>query len=451
MFVVLKSVTALLIGVGLLLIGHGLLLTAVPLRAIAEAFTSLQIGLLGSAYYIGFVAGCLMTPYVILRVGHIRAFAALIALAATSALILPLSISFPVWMAARILTGVSLAGLFMVIESWLNDRATNHNRGLVFAAYIAVNYGAIAVGQAIVATGSPGDFQLFLIAGLAIGLATLPVVLTRSAQPAPIALVRFRPVELFRRSPVGVVGVTLIGLATGSFWTLAALFGVGSGLSDDQAALFVGVAVIGGVLAQWPIGRISDRFDRRVVLLALLLAATVIGLATAFLPLSNQARIIAAFPLGVTLLSCYSIAVAHAYDHADRTAMVETSAGLLFANGIGSMIGPIIASTLMAAIGAGGLFAFIAIALTSLSGFVYYRLRQRAPVADELKVEFSVGATSQAGAVLTPEGLDPTSPDVAVPPSYQPSESQKAEAEGAGTLNLFTDAEPQDAPRSDAD
>ncbi len=427
---VLRPITALLIGVAFLLTGHGLLLTVVPLRATAEAFGSVEVGLLGSAYYLGFVVGCLLTPYLILRAGHIRAFAALIALAVVSALILPLAIAFWPWFAARVATGVSLAGLFMVIESWLNDRSSNENRGLVFSTYIAVNFVAIALGQLILASGDPLNFKLFLVAGMAIALATIPVVMTRSAQPAPIALVRFRPVELFRRSPVGVVGVTMIGLATGSFWTLAAVFAIGKGLSSDQAALFVGIAVMGGVMAQWPVGRLSDRLDRRVVLLALLIASAVIGISLAVFPFGTTAILVIAFPLGATLHSCYPIAVAHTFDYADRSEYVQTSAGLLFANGLGSMAGPICSSALMGAIGAAGLFVFTALAQVGLSGFIFYRLQRRAALDSDLKLDFSLGATSQAGTVLTPEALDPNDPNVAVP-------------EGVATA--------EDAPPHDAD
>jgi MFS family permease len=425
---VLRPVTALLIGVAFLLTGHGLLLTVVPLRASAEAFGSVEIGLLGSAYYVGFVAGCLLTPFLILRAGHIRAFAALIALAVVSALVLPLAIGFWPWFAARAGTGISLAGLFMVIESWLNARSSNQNRGFVFSAYITVNFLAIALGQLIVASDDPSDFKLFLIGGIAIALATIPVVLTKSAQPAPIALVRFRPIELYRRSPVGVVGVTMIGLATGSFWALAAVFAVAKGLGPDQAALFVGVAVLGGMAAQWPVGRLSDRFDRRTVLLALLITSAVVGIALAVLPLGNAAVLVMAFPLGATLHACYPIAVAHTFDYADRGEYVHTSAGLLFANGLGSMVGPIAASALMVGIGAGGLFVFTALAQVGLSGFILYRLQRRGSLTTDMKVGFDLGATSQRGAVLTPEPLDPNDPDVAVPPDVPPPEAPVAEA-----------------------
>ena len=256
---------------------------------------------------------------------------------------------------------------------------------------------------------------MFVVSGLFIGIATIPVVLTRSAQPAPIALVRFRPVELFKRSPVGVVGVTLIGMATGSFWTLSAIFAIGKGLTANQAALFVGIAVVGGVVAQWPVGRLSDRVDRRYILLSLLIASSVIGLGIALLPLSPTAMLVVAFPLGSTLLSCDAIVAAHAYDYADRSEYVETSAGLLFANGIGSMAGPLGASALMAAIGALGLFVFAAVAQLTLVGFVVYRLSRRSSLARDLKVGFSLGATSPSGAVVTPEPLDRESSDVMTP------------------------------------
>ncbi len=397
MAAVLRPVTALLIGVALLLTGHGLLLTAVPLRAVVEQFSSIEIGLLGSAYYVGFIAGCLLTPFLILRAGHIRSFAALIAIAAASALLLPLMIGFGPWFAFRVLTGISLAGLFMVIESWLNDNASNKTRGLVFSSYIAINFSAIAVGQLIVAGGDPSTFNLFVIAALFIGLATIPVVMTRSAQPAPIALVRFRPLALYRLSPVGVVGVTLIGMATGAFWTLSALFGVEKGLEPDQAALFVGIAVLGGVIAQWPVGHLSDRFDRRRVLVALLLTSAVLGVLIGVLPLGSTAILVLAFPLGSALHSCYAIAAAHAFDFAERSAYVETSAGLLFANGVGSMIGPIAASALMGAIGASGLFVFAGVAQLLLVAFILYRLTRRPALTAEFKTDFTVGATSPAG------------------------------------------------------
>lgn len=410
-----RPVIALLLGVGFLLTGHGLIQVVVPLRAAAEGFTAIQIGLLGSSYFVGFIAGCLAAPFVILRSGHIRAFAAMVALATATALFLPMAVGFAPWLACRALTGICLAGLYLVIESWLNDRATNETRGLVFSSYIVVNFLAIAGGQLLTTTGDIGSFQLFALGGLAIVLATIPVVLTRSAQPAPITLVRFRPRELYRRTPVGVVGVTLIGLATGSFWTLGTIYARGQGLSVNDAAVFMTIAVLGGALVQWPLGRASDHIDRRRILLVLLLVAAGVGLLAALLPFGQTALLLSAALIGATVLPGYSIVVAHAFDHADRQAYVETSAGLLLANGAGSAIGPAVASSFMEAVGPGGLFVFTAATQAALAVFIVWRLRQRPAPAPETKVDFQLGSTAQLGAVLTPEPLDPDDPNVAVP------------------------------------
>ncbi len=418
---VFRPVTSLLIGVGLLLVGAGLLQTVVPLRGAAEAFSVAELGALGSAYYVGFVLGCLAGPFVILRSGHIRAFAAMIALATATALILPLAVAPWPWILLRAVMGACLAGLYLVIESWLNDRATNETRGLVFSSYIVVNFVALAGGQMLTTVGEIAGFQLFVIGALSIVLATIPVVLTRSAQPAPIALVRFRPRELYARSPVGMVGVTLIGLATGSFWSLGTIFATGRGLSPNDAAIFMTIAVIGGAALQWPLGHYSDRLDRRRVLLGILVVAAVVGVAAALLPLGRTALLVLAAFIGATLLPAYAIAAAHAYDHADRQAYVETSAGLLLANGFGSAIGPIAASLLMGLAGPGGLFAFTALVQAALAGFILWRLRQRGAPAPEGRVDFDLGATAQLGAVLTPEPLDPADPNVGVPEPSPPA------------------------------
>ena len=210
-------------------------------------------------------------------------------------------------------------------------------------------------------------------------------------------------------------------------------------------------------MAQWPVGRLSDRFDRRVVLLALLVTSAVVGVALAVLPLGNMAVLVMAFPLGATLHACYPIAVAHTFDYADRGEYVHTSAGLLFANGLGSMVGPIAASALMGAIGAGGLFVFSALAQVGLSGFILYRLQRRASLTADMKVGFDLGATSQRGAVLTPEPLDPNDPGVAVPRDGAPEEEEApdqradapAEQERPPTLPSRCDDAARPAARSE--
>jgi MFS family permease len=240
--------------------------------------------------------------------------------------------------------------------------------------------------------------------------------MTRSAQPAPITLVRFRPAALYRSSPVGVVGVTLIGVANGSFWSLGAVSAVGAGLTAAEAAIFMSIATTGGALTQWPVGRLSDRVDRRIVLMALLAVAALVGLALAFLPLSHGGLYFLALLFGMATLPTYSIAAAHAYDHAQPGSYVETAAGILLTNASGAIVGPLLAATLMEQAGTSALFLFTAIAQASLAAFAFTRLGKRAAPATADKTEFDLAATAPVGGVMSPEPLDPNDPNVATPP-----------------------------------
>ncbi len=412
----LGPISSLLLGVAFLIVGHGLQLILVPLRASAEGWSQVQIGALGSAYYLGFMAGCFGGPYTILRAGHIRAFAAAVSLAAAAIVAHPLWIAFPVWLVLRLAIGASLACLYLIIESWLNDRVGNASRGLIMSAYIIVNFAALTVGQFMVTLYSPTEFSLFAIATLSISLATIPVALTRSAQPAPVTLVRFRPRALYQASPVGIVGVTTIGIANGAFWSLGAVAVVGGGLVAKDAALFMSIATVGGALMQWPVGRLSDRVDRRIVLMALLTAAAMVGVLLAFLPGSRPTWFSLAFLFGLTTLPTYSIAAAHAYDYAEPGTYVETAAGILLANACGSIVGPLLASLLMQRTGTTMLFLFTAIVQAALAAFVFARLRLRAPPATAEKTEFDLAATAPVGGVIPPEALDPEDTNVATPP-----------------------------------
>jgi MFS family permease len=403
----LAPLLSLLLGIAFLITGHGLQITLIPLRAAAEGWSPLAIGVIGSAYFVGFVLGCLAAPFVILRAGHIRAFAALVALCAATTLCQALLVAVTPWILFRLIIGASLAGLYLIIESWLNDRATNANRGLIMSAYIVVNFAAIAAGQFLATAAPATEFTLFAVASLFISLATIPVVLTGSEQPAPVQVVRFRPAALYRASPVGLVGVTVIGVANGAFWSLAAIYALGQGLTAEQAAVFVGFATIGGAVAQWPAGRISDRIDRRMVLIALLSAGVVIGLLLAVLPVAGVLWVPLAILFGMATLPTYSIAAAHAYDHAERDAYVETAAGILLANGAGSIVGPILAAALMEASGTAALFLFTAAAQGALALFVLNRLSRRSAPASEAKTDFDLSATAPVGPTIPPEFHDP--------------------------------------------
>jgi len=415
MLAAIGAIASLLVGIAFLLSGHGLQITLIPLRAAAEGWTPFEIGIIGSAYYVGFVLGCVAAPYVILRAGHIRAFAALVSLCAAVSLLQAMVVAVAPWILFRILFGATFAGLYMIIESWLNDRATNENRGTIMSVYIGVNFAAITVGQLMVTLDTPTSFTLFALASIMISLSTIPVVLTKSAQPAPIAVARIRPRALYEASPVGIVGVTVVGIANGAFWSLLAVYAIGEGLESSQVAIFTGLATIGGALAQWPAGRISDSVDRRIVLIVLLVLAASVGLALAFLPIADGLWIPLAVLFGVTTLPTYAVAAAHAYDHAPPGGFVATAAGLLLANGVGAIIGPLLAAGLMQATSTAMLFLFIAFAQCGLALFAIARMKTRASPPSEAKTDFDLAATAPVGAVIPPEPLDPADDLVLVP------------------------------------
>lgn len=420
----LANISSLLIGLAFLIVGHGLQMTLIPLRAEAEKWSAFDIGAIGSAYYVGFVLGCIGTPYLIRRAAHIRTFTALVSVVASAMVALPLWVAFGPWLVLRVLIGVGLAGLYMTIESWLNDQATNQTRGGVMAAYITVNYAAIAMGQLLVTLHSPMDFTLFAVGAIMMSLAAIPVALTNATQPAPIAIVRFRPLALFRRSPVGVVGVTVVGLANGAFWSLGAVAAVGSGMSASQAAIFMAIVTSCGALAQWPAGRLSDRVDRRKILVGLLTGASFVGLLFFLLPVPPVGWFVLAALYGIMMSPTYSVSAAHAYDHAAPGTFVETAAGLFIANALAGIIGPLAASALMGGVGSAGLFLFTAIVQGSLAVYVVLRMRRRrAPVAPD-KTAFDMAATSPVVGGLPPETVEaePVAEDRDWPASGRASE-----------------------------
>lgn len=393
------SVSAIFLSVAFLVMGNGLQTMLLPLRGTMEAFDPVQIGLLGSGYFGGFVIGCLVTPRIIVRAGHIRTFAALVAIASASALGHPILIDPWVWILLRVITGFCLAGLYLVIESWINERATNETRGLLMSTYVGINFTVITLGQMMVTVLAPDSFKLFSLASILVSLAAVPIVLTRSPQPAPITLVRLRPARLYRISPAGVVGVFLIGVSNGAFWSLGPVFAQSASNSVTTAALFMSIAVIGGAALQWPVGRLSDKVDRRIVMIGLAASSSLFGLALLVYGALDGVGLMLGFLFGAGLLPAYAIATAHAYDFAARADLVETSSGLLLLNGLGSVIGPILAAALMSAQGPYALFIFNVAVQALLAAFVLWRLRLRQAPAEAEKEEFDIGATGQVVAI----------------------------------------------------
>lgn len=436
MFKTLASISTLLLAVLMLLFGHGLQSSLVPIRAEIEGFSTLAIGANASGYFAGFVIGCLAAPYLILRAGHIRAYAAMVSLASAAALLHPLLIDPFAWVVFRFATGFCIASFFIVIESWLNERATNEERGLIMSTYVVITFVGIMAGQISVAFGAVEGFSLFIIASIVVSIAVVPVALTTSAQPAPITLVKFQPRSLYETSPAAFIASFLIGISAASTWMLAPLFATGRGFDASFAALFSAVMIGGGAAAQWPIGRLSDKFDRRLVLTGLGIGAIIICVILAWIEDGSRSLFLAlVFFVGVFVHSAYAIAVAHAFDNTEADSYVETSSGLLLAFGIGSTIGPTLMSLLMNSTGPSALFLSTAAVQAAMVSYLIWRLfRSTAPIVEE-REDFNLASTAPVVAMGYDEAAD-LNEAVLVPEAFE--EAQQIE-ETAVAVSL-TDA-----------
>lgn len=342
-----SSVFSLLMGMGILLAGSGLLSTLIGLRASVEQFSELAIGLLMSAFFAGYIVGSYLCPLLIRRVGHIRTFTALAACSAIVALLHGMIIDPWVWGGLRLINGICLLGLYMVIESWLNDQA-HSKRGQLFAAYMMVSLAALGAGQFLIAIFGPEGQGSFSIVALLFCLGLIPLALTRVNQPVLAATTNLPMRELLRISHVGAVGSFASGMITGAFWGLSAVYALSIGLSNSGVALFVAATIFGGALLQWPIGHLSDRYDRRVVLLWVALAsAAMAGLIFAVSDRSLLILALAAGAYGGLSFSLYALSVAQTHDRMHTGDTMGATRGLLLLNGIGATMGPLVVGAAM--------------------------------------------------------------------------------------------------------
>lgn len=406
-------VIALLLSAAMLLMGNGLQQTLIPVRAGLEFFSTFGVGLLGSAYFVGFAVGCITGPELIRRVGHIRAYVAMTALASAVPLAHTLSVMPASWTSLRLVSGFCLAVLFLVIESWLNERATNETRGRILSIYLITTLLVITLGQMSVTLFDPAGFELFAISSILVSLAAVPIALTSAATPAEIVKVRFRLGVILRGSPVGAVGCFAIGMANGAFWALGPVFAAAIGLKVAGIALLMSAAVLGGALSQWPLGRFSDRVDRRIVIAGVSALAVLFAVLLARTDSSTGDRVlIMAACFGAATFPLYTLCAAHANDAAAPDEFVEFSSGLLLLWSAGAAIGPLVASPFMRELGPGGLYVFTAVVHAALLVFVLLRLQVRARTPEAERTTFAEALeTSQTispafDVVATPEALD---------------------------------------------
>ena len=391
--------SSLLLGAGLLFAAGALLGLALPIRAELEGFQTSLIGLIGSAFAAGYVAGCLYAPRLVASVGHIRVFGVMAALVGVTALLNILIVTPIAWILVRAATGFAFAGGTMIIESWLSESATSETRGRVFARYMVVNLASSVLGQLVVTLYSPSGFEPFVLVAILAALALVPTALSSSRAPDPLHEVKVDIRRLIRVSPIAVVACFGVGLANGAFVTLAPVYAGAIGLPVGAVALLVAGAIVGGAVMQAPVGKLSDRLERRCVLTATALAGAAVAFTIHLLdPRDPTTVILMIAVLGGAMHTLYPVAVAHANDRAAEGEFVAVSSGLLLVFGAGSTLGPAIAAPLMQLAEPSALFLFLAVTYLAIAAHAVYRTRIRPPVA-ESRPAFATGADVIQGAM----------------------------------------------------
>ena len=424
------AIATLLIGVAVILAGNGLLGTLLGVRGELEGFSNSMLGFIMGAYFFGFVAGTLVIPKIIRRVGHIRMFAALASVASVATLMHGLLVFPAFWMLLRVVSGMCIVGIYIVIESWLNSQTDNDSRGHVFSAYMTTTLIGLGIGQVLLLAGDVDSLFLFALASVLLSLGLVPVALTRVQEPIIHDAGRLSLKELYGISPLGVVGCVFAGLGAGALWGLGPVFATGIGLSSAGIAGFMGLTILGGIIFMWPVGKLSDRFERRRILMwaciATSLAASVALVLTRIEP---YWILVGGFLYGAVGFNIYSLSVAHTNDHIDSSQMLETTSSLQLLWGSGAIVGPIVAGILMQWSGPMAFLPFLAVSALIPGVFARYRMSVSAPVAAEDQGDFVPQfATSPVALEMHPEQLDEIEDDIQPADEDEPlSEASTAE------------------------
>ncbi|MBB93923.1 MAG: MFS transporter [Rhodobacteraceae bacterium] len=405
MIQVLSSAWPLMLGMMLLMLGNGIQSTLLGVRGGIEGFTTLEMSFVMSGYFLGFLGGSRLAPEMIRRVGHVRVFAALASLISAVMVLYPYPIfTNPIsWTIGRCIVGFCFSGVYVTAESWLNNQSTNENRGQALSLYMIVQTLGIVSAQGALLLGDPAGFEVFIIASVLVSISFAPILLSVTPTPAyqtskPMTLRR-----LFECSPLGCVGIFLLGGVYSGLFGMSAVYGAGIGLTLAQISTFVATFYIGAMFLQYPIGWLSDRMDRRV----LILVTGLIGGGAAIIGLwGDDAYAIllgAAFLVGGMTNPLYSLLLAHTNDHIEYEDMPAASGGLIFINGCGAIAGPLVTGWLMGPriFGPDGFFLFLATLLMAVAVYAAYRSTKRPSIAVE-----DTGAYAAVAPTLTSVAME---------------------------------------------
>jgi MFS family permease len=379
-----RPIWALLLGVTILALGHGLHGSLIGIRSAAENFDTATTGFIMSGYSLGLILSAYLTPRIVTNVGHIRVFAAFASIVSTAVLLIPLWIEPLFWFAMRFVAGVCTSGLYIVAESWLNDVSNNKNRGKILSIYMTLTYGAMGCGQLLLNISDASGFARFIAVSALVSLALVPISLMRSEPPNIETTKGVSVVDIYRASPLAAVAVFANGLGQSAFFSMGAVFGISAGLSLPYISLMMALPPLAVILSQYPLGALSDRFDRRVMLTALSFVSA--GLCLAAIPaaaLTHLALIgmIAAF--GAIALPIYSLVLAYANDHLSRDQMLGASSKLILLYGIGAILGPVLVGAFMSQFGSIGFLIYLMAVYGGTGAFALFRTLRRPMVPRE--------------------------------------------------------------------
>lgn len=386
----------LLLGMGVLMLGAGLQSTLLGLRATLEGFPTPVTGIVMSCYYVGYVLGTMVAPPLLRRIGHIRVFATLAAFASVAILVQGCFVNPVAWGAMRLLSGVCFAGIYVVAESWLNDRASRANRGRLLAVYMLVLYVGLGAAQFLLILSNPRSATPFMLVSVLISLAIVPIVVSAQQVPERSAPGKLRLRDLYRNSPLGVVGITVSGLISSIIFSMGPVYARLSGLETKHIALFMAVSILAAVVTQYPVGRLSDRMDRRTVIAGICtLSMLIAGSIVAFPAMPHALFLVLSALFSGFTLTLYSLSVSHVNDKLEPAQMVAASSALLLLNGTAAAFGPVLAGSLMSAFGPPAYFATLATLTGTLAIYDLWRKTRRRPVPPSQKGPF-IGAQPRA-------------------------------------------------------
>ena len=401
MFLALSNSWPLLFGMGLIMLGNGLQGSLLGVRASQEGFDTTITGLVMSGYYMGLIFGCWSAPKMVARVGHIRIFGALASLASTSILLQAIFVNPLIWLAMRMITGFSYAGIYIVAESWLNDASENDSRGQLLSVYMLISLGGLAGGQFLLNVALPSSYELFILVSLLVSLALIPILTSVTKAPSFDVYESVGILQLYRVSPIGIVGMFIIGMIMGGIFGMGAVYTTGIGMSVQDVSFFMGAIILGGFLFQYPLGWISDRIGRRyIIIISCIGAAT-----TSFFAMTYAGQGLLFFAIIATIgglsMPLYSLCSAQTNDYLTAQQMVAASGTLVLVNSIGAALGAPVVGFSMALFGPNAFYGSLGGMMSLVALFALWRSTQRADISEEDRGDFVVMAPTPLSVSLT--------------------------------------------------